>query len=169
MGSAAASDQEFLFTDLDGVHALSADIQGVLGQEFLGRFDYLLDFANRRLVFGATAPEGGSRVGFETIDGRPAIETSEGKMVLDSGTDIAILFRAPSSAAAGRVVTGAGSASASLIQRLRVKIAGQEYRPAKAASVPRAAVREDGEIPASLFHAVFFSNSGKYAILDPAT
>jgi hypothetical protein len=31
---------------------------GILGQEFLSGFDYLLDFASRRLVFGAAEPDG---------------------------------------------------------------------------------------------------------------
>jgi predicted aspartyl protease len=167
LGSAIGSNQEFLFTSLDGVHTLSAGIQGVLGQEFLARFDYLLDFAGRRLVFGAAAPEGGSRVGLETIDGRPAIETSEGKLVLDSGTDTTILFRASRSAPDGRVLTASGSTAAGAVQGLRLRIAGREYQPARAASLPRASMGEDGELPASLFHAVFVSNSSKYVILDP--
>src|SRR5579863_9819906 len=38
-----AGDQEFLYTDLRGARQVSANIQGVLGEEFLARFDYLLD------------------------------------------------------------------------------------------------------------------------------
>lgn len=167
LGSARASNQEFLFTAMDGVHALSAQIQGVLGQEFLARFDYLIDFANHRVVFGAGVPEAGRRVDFERIDGRPAIETSEGKLVLDSGTDTAILFRASSSEPNSRLRTATGPASVSTVHRLSVRIAGREYHPANAASIPRASLGEDGELPASLFHAIFFSNSGRYAILDP--
>ena len=167
LGPATGSNQEFLFTSLDFVHTLSAEIQGVLGQEFLSRFDYLLDFANRRLVFGAAAPDTGSRVRFEAIDGRPAIETSAGKLVLDYGTDTTILFRASSSAPDARIVTASGPGSVSTIQCLRLRIAGREYRSAKAASIPRGSLDEDGVLPASLFHAVFVSNSGKYAILDP--
>ena len=49
LGSATASTQEILFSRLEGPHALSAEINGVLGQEFLTHFDYLLDFANHVL------------------------------------------------------------------------------------------------------------------------
>jgi len=168
LGRATASNQEFLFTALDGVRTLSPEIQGVLGQEFLARFDYLLDFANRRLVLGAPVPEGGSRVGVETIHGRPAIETSEGKLILDSGADAAILFRTSSTAADSQVRTNSCSTVASMVHSLRIRIAGREYRPANAASIPRASWEEDGLLPARLFHAVFVSNSGKYAILDPS-
>jgi aspartyl protease len=167
LGSATASNQEFLFTSLDGVHAFSTDIQGVLGQEFLTHFDYLLDFAGHRLIFGAILLKGGTRVDFEMNDGRPTIETSEGKLVLDSGTDTTILFRESSSAPGGRVRTASGSASVSMVQSLRLRIAGCDYRPAIAASLPRVSLGEDGLLPASLFHAVYIGNSGKYAILNP--
>ena len=167
LGTATASDQEFLFTSLGGVHGVSADIQGVLGQEFLAHFDYLFDFAGHRLVFTATAPEGGTRVELATIEGRPVIETSEGKLVVDSGTDTTILFRPSSSAQNGRIRTAAGSASVSMVQNLRLRIAGHEYHPASAASVAKTSQGEDGLVPASLFHAVFIGNSGRYAILDP--
>jgi hypothetical protein len=91
LGSATASNQEILFSRLEGPHALSAEINGVLGQEFLAHFDYLLDFANHRLVFGELVPHGGNRMEFESVDGCPAIETSEGKLVIDSGTNITVL------------------------------------------------------------------------------
>jgi hypothetical protein len=89
--------------------------------------------------------------------------------VLDSGTEIVILFRAPTSAPTRGIRTATGSASLSPLQSLRLRIGDREYRPAQAASIPRVAEGEsgDGLIPASLFRAVFISNSGQYAILDP--
>ena len=167
VGSATASNQEFLFTTLDGAHALSSQIKGVLGQEFLGRFDYLLDFVNHRLVFGAPAPEGGDRVSFENLDGCSAIETSEGKLVLDTGTNMTILYRSPLSPDGQLILTASGAASASTIHGLRLRIGGREYHPARAASVPKALLKGDGLLPANLFRAIFVSNSGRYVILDP--
>jgi hypothetical protein len=66
LGSAKAQDLEFLFSSLDGVHVLSTSIQGVLGEEFLARFDYLLDLRGKRLTFSFDRrswpdPDGGSR------------------------------------------------------------------------------------------------------------
>jgi hypothetical protein len=89
--NATAANQEFLFTTMEAVQALSPDIQGVLNQEFLSRFDYLLDFRGRRLVFSATAPDG-RRIPARVIDGRMAIQTSCGDLVLDSGTQALVLF-----------------------------------------------------------------------------
>src|ERR1039458_6524067 len=166
--SATATNQEFLFTGLDGVRALAANIHGVLGQEFLSHFDYLLDFAGHRLVFGGPVPDGGSRAVMNLVDGCPTVETDRGKLVLDSGTETAILFGASSTGSARRIVTASGSASVSAVQNLRLRIAGRVYATA-AASLPRVSPQEDGLLPASLFNAVYVSNSGKYLVLDPAT
>ena len=53
LGSVRASNAEFLYPDLRGVRLVSADIQGILGEEFMARFDFLLDLKNGRLDFGA--------------------------------------------------------------------------------------------------------------------
>jgi hypothetical protein len=107
-------------------------------------------------------------VSFETIAGRPTIETSEGKLVLDSGTNSIILYRSSLSAQDGpNIRTASGTESVTRIEGLRLRIGGREYHPANAAYVPRALVGGDGLLPASLFHAVFVSNSGRYAIFDP--
>jgi len=175
LGSATASNQEFLFTTLDGAHALSADIKGVLGQQFLAKFDYLLDFAHHRLAFGEPAPTSGNRVNFETVHGRPAIQTSEGRLTLDSGTNVLVLYGPASEhlVSAGNygpvIRTDAGTAPATALEGFRLRIAGREYHPANAAaSARRDLLGDDGVLPASLFHAVFVSNSGKYLILDPS-
>lgn len=168
LGSAKASDQEFLYTTLDGAHRLSTNIQGVLGQAFLAHFDYLLDFADHFLVFGATAPEGGTRIGFETIDGCPVIETSEGNLVLDSGANVTVLYRARVPVSDGPTIrTASGAAAVARIENLRLGIAGRHYHPASAVSIPRALLKGDGLLPVSLFRAIFISNSSKYVVLDP--
>jgi hypothetical protein len=143
LGSANASNQEFLFTTLDGAPVLSTEIKGVLGQEFLARFDYLLDFAKHRLVFGEPTPEGGSRLSFETINGCPVIETSEGNLVLDSGANSTILYRSSLPSADSRLIhTESGTAPASTIRRLRLEIAGREYHPANATSIPKGSLKQ---------------------------
>ncbi len=166
LGSATACNQEFLFTGLDGVHQLSASIQGVLGQAFLSRFDYLLDFAGRRVVLGAAEPEGGRRISFTSVDGRPALQTDRGKLVLDSGTGMAILYSDSALEPGGRVVTASGATSISETREFRFQVAGRSYATS-AAFAPRGGLREEGIVPASLFRAVYVSNSGKYLILNP--
>ena len=168
LGPVTASGQEFLFTGLDGVHQVSSSIQGVIGQEFLSRFDYLLDFAKRRVVFGAAESEGGSRTDFTLAEGRPAVETDWGKLVLDSSTAVAILYADSTGKSGGRVVTASGSAAVPETRNLRLRVGGHGYSMV-AVSAHRDSLEEDGIVPASLFHAVYVSNSGRYLVLNPGT
>jgi hypothetical protein len=93
VGHGTAGNQEFLYTDLQVARQLSGTIQGVFGEEFLTRFDYLLDFKNHRLDFGDVESEG-IRVKCRSIDGVPSVFTSLGWLVLDSGADHLVLFGA---------------------------------------------------------------------------
>ena len=165
LGIAVAGDQEFLFTGLEGVRALAPDIQGVLGQEFLGRFDYLLDFEHGRLVFGATPPDG-PRTSVNLVAGRMTVPTSCGRLVLDSGTDTLILYRADGGGN-GKIRTATGSASMRPVDGLAVQVGERTYRGTQAAVVAHSFAEEDGLLPARLLGSVFVSNSGKYIIADP--
>jgi hypothetical protein len=164
LGTAEASSQEFLFTTLDAIHTLSASVEGVLGEEFLSRFDYLLDFRNHRLAFGVQAPDG-AHTSFRMIEGIPAIQTSEGELILDSGTDTTVLCRASSAGTGLQIRTASGFSGVST-GNIRLRIGEREIHPSQTAFAPRAAIAADGLLPASLFHAVFVSNSGRYSILD---
>ena len=166
LGPAIASNQEFLFTGLEGIHQLSSSIQGVIGEEFLSHFDYLLDFAGRRITFGAVEPAGGSRIVLNRIDGRPALETDKGKLVLDSGTEIAILYTASVERAEGCGATASGSTRVSQARDFKFRVAGHAYSTL-AAAVSGVSLQEDGVLPASIFHSVYVSNSGNFLVLDP--
>ncbi len=165
LGSVTAADQEFLFTGLDGVHALSGGVQGVIGQEFLSRFNYLLDFRGRRIVLGAPEPGGGIRTDLNIVDGRPAVATERGKLVIDSGIETALFFTA-SEESGGRVLTAAGDAFVSAMKTFTFRIGGRLYTTA-GASAGRGNLREDGIVPASLFQAVYVNNADKYIVIDP--
>ena len=168
LAGALAGDQEFLFTTLDGVHALSGDIQGVFGQEFLSRFDYLLDLSARSLTLGSPAPAG-DRIPTERIDGRPALATSLGRLVLDSGSDALVLFREGTRIrlASATLRTASGIATVESAQFPRIRIAGREYTAARCDFIPQTTLAEDGLLPLSVFRAVYVSNSGGYVVLDP--
>jgi hypothetical protein len=166
LGSAHAANQELLFTSLDGVHALSSDIQGVLGQEFLSHFDYRLDLKAKTIDFNPADPSG-AHIPTARIAGRLAIETSLGRLVLDSGSDTLVLFH---SAGKGSAVTGirtaSGFAAVEAVSGLRVRIGDRDYRPGQSAVVPQPGAAEDGLMPASLFQSVYVSNSQNYVILQ---
>jgi len=164
LGTAVAMNQELLFTSLDEVHALLPEIQGVVGQEFLSNLDYLLDFGNHRLLFDAEPPDG-LRTPIRIIDGRPAIQTSEGWLVLDSGTDTVVLHRA-GRGESGLIRTASGFAAVPTMRGLRITIGDRGFRPALAEFAPLSPLREDGQLPACLFRAVYLSLSGKYVVLQ---
>jgi hypothetical protein len=166
IGSAAASDQEFLYSSLEGVRRVSGDIQGVLGQEFLRRFDYLLDFRGRQIVFGGNQPPGANRVPLDRIDGRPAIETDRGRLVIDSGARAAILYSAGGEAGGMMLVTAAGRAAGAEERSIRIHAGGHVYWT-KAVLAQRGSLREDGLLPATLFRSIYVSNSEEFVVLDP--
>jgi hypothetical protein len=166
LGDADAANQEFLFTTLDGVRQISDRIQGVLGQEFLAKFDYLLDLKARRLEINAPAPTAGLKVEFAAVDGRMLLPTSQGALVLDSGSDATVLFRkAPGSAMAG-IQTASGFAEVTRAQSIRLKIGDREFRAGDVVYLPNASATEEGLLPASTFRTIFVSNSGGYVVVD---
>lgn len=171
LGSVTAAQQEFLFVQMEDGQRLSAGIEGTLGQEFLSRFDYLLDFAHRRLVFGTALPAGGRRVDFTIVHGRPAIQTSEGRLILDSGTDSLVLFRSVAPVVGGgggaQLLTNAGASAVEVLRNVPLKIDGKCYRAPAVAVLASSSGREGGLLPASLFRAVYVCNSGRYVVLNP--
>lgn len=167
LGPAEASDQEFLFTNFDDLSTLSREVRGVLGQEFLAHFDYVLDFQHHRLTFGAPSVSG-VQTRFRLIFGRMAVPTSLGDLVLDSGAEMLFLFRG-SPGAAGALVIGASGARVpvSIESAPEVRIGDRRYRPANAEYRPVPAAEEAGLLPANLFHAIFICNSKQYVVFDP--
>ncbi len=164
LGSASAANQEFLFTTLDGVHALSSDLQGVLGQEFLRHFDYLLDLRSKTLAFDTDEPNG-ERVTMELIAGRPTLQTSLGRLVLDSGAETVLLFHGELGSSVSGIRTASGFAFVQTGGSVRIRIGEREFKFAQSASVRQPEVREDGLLPISVFKAVYVSNSGNHLVL----
>src|SRR5215472_6165862 len=171
LGPAEAVDQEFLFTDLDGLHALSPDLRGILGQQFLAHFDFTLDFHDHRLIFGETpgGTPGGTLIPAHLVYGRMAVSTSLGELVLDSGTDSLILFRSPANLASDRIRSTSGLwAPASREHAGELRIGDRIFHVVSTTVGGGGATREAGLLPASLFHAIFISNSAGYVVVDPA-
>jgi hypothetical protein len=166
-GPAEASDQEFLFTRFDDLSALSPDVRGILGQEFLAHFDYTLDFQHHRLTFGGT-PADGVKTPVRLIFGRMAVATSLGDLVLDSGTEMLFLFRESTRPATAQVIGASGARVPVSFQTApEVRIGDRLYHPARAEYHPVPAAEEAGLLPANLFHAIFICNSKQYVVFDP--
>jgi aspartyl protease len=165
LGPAKADNQEFIFTSLDGIHALSPKIRGILGQEFLAHFDFTLDFRNQQLVFGE-APVSGTRVSVRWIQGRMAIPTNFGDLVLDSGSDTLTLFRTSSTRRWAQLRGSSGAtASVSVTAAPLLLIGGRQFRPPIAVISSASFSSEGGLLPASLFQAIFICNSEGYVVI----
>ncbi len=171
LGPARAERQEFLIEPLTEIRRLSGDIQGVLGQAFLGQFDYLLDLRRQRLAFGEPGLAGGFRAPIEHSHGRMVASTNRGRLVIDSGVNTLILHQAQDIRAQGhaRLATQAGGADA-LLGTVTLSIGGRDYGNVIAALVaPSEAERPDtdGLLPASLLGWLYVSNSGGFVIIGP--
>jgi hypothetical protein len=167
LGSVKADQQRFLFSGMEAVQQLASDIQGVLGEDFFSHFDYLLDLQHKRLEFGKVdAP--GTRVEFRTTHGLPAIPTSLGALLLDSGAGQVVLFGVSAGRMEQKVGTVAGTAAVGLVSGKQLVIAGREIRYGQAVAVPSQNENVDasGLLPAGLFKVVYVSNSEGYVVLN---
>jgi hypothetical protein len=84
-GPAEVISQEFLLSARASYATLN--VLRILGQEFLRRFDYLLDLKHHQLSFGAIPAAGGS-TSFRLISGCMVLPTNLGPLMLDSGSSI---------------------------------------------------------------------------------
>lgn len=161
LDSRKAEGQEFLFMRL-AFHDRWPDLQGVLGQQFLWHFDYMLDLKGKRLVFGKQDPAG-TRVPFRMINGRPAIGTSLGQLVLDSGADRLVLFGVKADLRLGdhgQMLTFTGSQKIGMTNGKLLTIEGRKIWRGDALAIPNRSESEvDGLMPLSLFKVIYFCNS----------
>ena len=166
LGTAKACEQKFLFSDLNAIRRQWTDVDGVLGQWFLSRFDYLLDLHGKRLVFGRQ-DVAGKRTRITTLNGRTAFSTSLGDLVLDSGASQLILFGTePDGSGSGFLRTVTGSRMVGMVARSLV-IGGRNLWRGDAVAIPnQAEPGVAGLMPASLFRSIYVSNSEGYAIFE---
>ena len=167
LGPVRADGQAFLFTGLAVVHQLSSDIHGILGQEFLSRFDYLIDVRSKRLTFGTRQAAGnGTRVPFRVAEGRPVLSTSLGWLVLDSGAHRMVRFGIEAVEMTQSLMTISGTVRVGTVFS-RLLIDGRSFWDGDAVAVPRSAeAGSEGLLPTSLFKTVYVSNSEGYVVLD---
>jgi hypothetical protein len=166
-GPVRAEQQRFQYSDLDALHLLGPDIRGVLGQAFLSRFDYTLDLRTKQLEFGRQ-DRNGNRSQFRLQDGRSAIATNLGDLVLDSGASRLVLFGvAPGIGGQLRdMLTLAGSTSVRMISS-RLAIAGRDVWRGDAVAIPaQTEAGIAGLMPLSVFNSIYICNSERYVVFD---
>jgi hypothetical protein len=166
---------------------LAPGIRGVLGEDFLSKFDVLIDYKRRWLRFG-DAPPAGERCRFETIGqyhGSPTtnrllipaefMEVSGAKvqLQLDTGAKILELFPAshdPRSAQSwrGPMATSSGTNGTTVFSDLTIKIGSTVVRGMDVVQ-SRHAIAFDaaGLLPAAIFRRIYICHSGGFVVLNP--
>ena len=136
-------------------------VDGVLGQSWLIRHDYLLDYRARSLVLDGRAPDTGVRLPLRSADGRPivvaAVDGRNTELVIDSGSSALVLFETPRTGTlSANLDSNTGSARG---ERCTVSVSLAES-PARQVMAVRVAASGlgSGLLPASAFSSVFVSN-----------
>jgi hypothetical protein len=165
VNSAVAHNQTFLFT-LASFHDVWPDIEGILGEDFLSHFDYMLDIRARRLVFGP--PESsreGTRIPYRIDHGRPVVATNLGWLVVDSGASRVTRFRQRAFPTA-EMATATGKLAVGMVH-CTLKIGEHTLWSGEAVAVSRAVEPGlDGMLPVRVFKSIYVSNSGGYMVFE---
>ncbi len=182
LGDRSAENVEVLWSDLPELRRLDKRISGILGQNFLSQFNFTIHLRYQRIIFGdgdETESSIAGRIPFELVEGRIVLKlaTDEAvvRFVLDSGAEGLMLFstgcrklarnierseqlmQVSSNAGTGVIRTGS----------LRVlRLGGKDLRDLQVVLLDRVDRIEDGLLPLSLFHSVFFNNREKYVRLS---
>lgn len=198
LGEMAISNLEVMLDPLRGPKSITPAIHGILGEDFLQKFDFLLDNREQRLVFEQEPGVLLSTMEGTHLDlqrpssplGRPIYKQlvvhgrsfelggRDFAMQLDSGADMAILF----SKVNGTLFLHQRAGMASIIEDGRrqsaqlVRVPNFSVGKVSLADMPLAIMDGrpdspagiDGALPTYLFHSIYFSHSGGFVILNPS-
>jgi len=173
VGPFKVEDIEVLWYDLQDT--LDDHVDGILGQNFLSRFDFLLDFKHCELTLGP--PSGladrvmGERIPFRNDEGRMAVPlrfSSRGRpsdFVLDSAAPALFLPPGLSEAfdteGSTRLSTNTGEET---VRRGIVRtffIGGSAFH-----NVP-AVIQKTPLLPATLFDSIYVNSGSNYVVINP--
>jgi predicted aspartyl protease len=164
---------------------LGADIDGVIGQDFLARFDYTIDYRESVVRWDDGDDDGtGVRLTLVPSHGRFLVELPQQlpgaavvRLVPDSGADGVVLFehagalRLPVDGTGRSIRVGslAGSGAGRAVVVRQLHVGSTRLQSQIAAVVPaRAEVDEgDGLLPLDLFASVSFNNRQGYMQVEP--
>jgi predicted aspartyl protease len=186
VGGVTALNIEALWSDLAEIRALDQNIHGVLGANFLKRFNYLIDYRSGRIEFEAGNEVErrlrGRRLPLVESEDRIIILATAGReklrLVLDSGAPAIVLFAAARQRLSSNLrlaqdpsfilATDCGRqvVETAILSNLQIGDASWREVPV-AIATPRAERREDGLLPMRLFQSIYINHRAGYAVLDP--
>lgn len=190
LGAKSIKRLEVLFDDLSGVRSVDAKICGVLGQNFLSQFNYLLNYTERYIE-----PDEDGELE-RRLTGTPlAVESHEGKLlvtsqstssrqetlrlVLDSGASHLVIFASAcaklglkAESREGILIPTNAAGHHVMLRRLRqLQLGSERIRDLPFALMadlaPLESRSEDGLLPTNLFRTIFFQNDKHTVILNP--
>ena len=169
--------------DMTLVRRSAPDADGIVGQDVLSRFDYLIDTARGRLSIGRfPAPPSGVHLPLMTSAGRPILLLDDGRgpygLVLDTGADVLVMEAhaarqaigdvPPVSRSRGRLETHLGARDVDVEHHVGMRMANVDLPPVAVVRLPAEAWSmspEVGLLPASLFSRVYVSARTGTAVL----
>ena len=187
LGRSLVADLGAVVDALTRQKILAPGIRGVLGEDFLSRFDMLIDFKSRWVRFG-DAPPVGERCRFEAIgqyNGSPTtnrlliavelvgVRDQALQLQLDTGAKFPELFPASHKLQAlpswgGSMATSSGVNDTTIYSNVEVKIGSTTIRGLDVVQ-SRHSIAFDtvGLLPASLFRRIYISHSGGFVVVNP--
>jgi predicted aspartyl protease len=173
IGGRVAGKVEFLVQSMETIDATGLGIDGVVGQSFLSRYDYLIDYRAREFTLDPEEPGQGKRIRFSTAWRRiliPAMDPAEGslRLVLDSGASNLFLWRRSEPSSRSTTLIGLNGRRSAGLLRLPVLVVGdQVIQKVDAVVTPSPDTRkaEDGLLPAGFFQSVYVNNSQSFVKL----
>jgi len=187
VGGSEVSELGAIVDKLEEVKLKAPGIRGVLGEDFLSNFDFLIDYNARILRFGEEAPSG-ERCRFETMGhyrGLPTtnrllieaefIDVSGGRvqLQLDTGAKIPELFPVrrdsfPSWPWAGSMAFSSGPNGTTIHSRITIKVGSTTVHDLDVVQSRRGVAFDAvGLLPASIFRRIYISHSGGFVVLNP--
>jgi len=187
LGDASVSDLAAVVDKLSRQKTLAPGIRGVLGEDFLSKFDILIDYKQHWVRFG-DAPPVGERCRFETtgqFHGSPTanrllievelmdVSAAKLKLQLDTGARVPELFPVsrdahPALSWGGSIATSSGANETTIRSNVTLKIGTTMVRGLDLVQSRHAlAFDAVGLLPASIFHRIYISHSGGFVVLNP--
>jgi len=187
VGHSEVSELGAIIDKLEDVKLKAPGVRGVLGEDFLSNFDFLIDYKKHSLSFDENAPAG-ERCRFETMGhyhgalttNRVLIEAelmdvSSGnvQLQLDTGAKMPELFPVrqdsfPPQPWAGSMAFDSGPNGTTIHPRITIRV-GTTMVPDLDVVQSRRGVAFDavGLLPASIYHRIYISHSGGFVVLNP--
>jgi hypothetical protein len=187
LGHASVSSLAALVDKLTRQKTLAPGIRGVLGEDFLSKFDFLIDYRERSFRFDGVPPAG-ERCRFDTIGqyhGSPTtnrlligvefMEVSGARVQLqvDTGAKMPELFPTQNDSLSpqhqgGFMATSDGANGTTIYSNITFRIGSTTIRGLDVVQSHRAvAFDAAGLLPAAIFHRIYISHSGGFVVLNP--